>query len=588
MAHFLFQAVLSKMAVQFKQEGMWSEGEMEGSSNGNSHKWDSDVLPASSSMLYYRCTACCECFFLEEEFLDHAKFVHCKVLVCQGHDPDEETEQVMLMKEDSNGMKKQNTRAADIQEDISGSGSRNIATVLPVMSFEGASANIARSFFSATSASQVNFSSDETSTSSSSSDDTSNAINLDEDNDPRCVVTTAADNKVMNMEEEETLAELCEEGISKPVFPVRLVSSDMCDDSLDMNFSRSHAGKNKRKARQPRRAVKTRPALLDDVEMINCNRCGQRLSSRNELANHDCSCVDEKLYSCNMCSKTFKHENSLKMHKTVHSRDKQYRCDVCNVSFKYPGSLQKHFSVCRQIQGMLQKACSSSIDGASENSVSSAHQSTQSSTATGDNSNMGISSEAVLSDVEALEMHNPDCITNIPSCDQCGAIFQSQTEMKTHMAMHIIQKLYQCNICQKEFTNASLLRAHHSMHSMKQYTCNMCSLEFHSQSALSSHQQVCLISVTSTRDKKHKCGICGVEFRQETTLTAHLQTHLETKSHKCDVCGAAFKQHKTLIQHFIIVHKKFTCEQCGSKFDDQAEFETHKKFHNNTSLLSIW
>ncbi|XP_014668410.1 PREDICTED: zinc finger protein 561-like isoform X3 [Priapulus caudatus] len=42
---------------------------------------------ASDTVCYYRCTACCECFFTSAAFIAHAQSVHCKVLVCQGHDP---------------------------------------------------------------------------------------------------------------------------------------------------------------------------------------------------------------------------------------------------------------------------------------------------------------------------------------------------------------------------------------------------------------------------------------------------------------------------------------------------------------------
>lgn len=44
---------------------------------------------ASDTVWYYRCTACSECFFTNTEFITHAQNVHCKLLVSQGHDPDD-------------------------------------------------------------------------------------------------------------------------------------------------------------------------------------------------------------------------------------------------------------------------------------------------------------------------------------------------------------------------------------------------------------------------------------------------------------------------------------------------------------------
>ncbi|XP_014674171.1 PREDICTED: uncharacterized protein LOC106814375 [Priapulus caudatus] len=40
----------------------------------------------TTSTTYYRCLACGECFFTESSFARHSRTVHCKVLVCRGHD----------------------------------------------------------------------------------------------------------------------------------------------------------------------------------------------------------------------------------------------------------------------------------------------------------------------------------------------------------------------------------------------------------------------------------------------------------------------------------------------------------------------
>ncbi|XP_014663615.1 PREDICTED: uncharacterized protein LOC106806257 [Priapulus caudatus] len=41
--------------------------------------------PIGGSSVYYRCTACWECFFTVNDFSVHAQTAHCKLLICEGH-----------------------------------------------------------------------------------------------------------------------------------------------------------------------------------------------------------------------------------------------------------------------------------------------------------------------------------------------------------------------------------------------------------------------------------------------------------------------------------------------------------------------
>ncbi|XP_014663621.1 PREDICTED: uncharacterized protein LOC106806258 [Priapulus caudatus] len=50
--------------------------------------------PIGGSSVYYRCTACWECFFTVNDFSVHAQTAHCKLLICEGHNsaPDEQNQ----------------------------------------------------------------------------------------------------------------------------------------------------------------------------------------------------------------------------------------------------------------------------------------------------------------------------------------------------------------------------------------------------------------------------------------------------------------------------------------------------------------
>ncbi|KAF7237480.1 Transcription factor E4F1, partial [Varanus komodoensis] len=78
---------------------------------------------------------------------------------------------------------------------------------------------------------------------------------------------------------------------------------------------------------------------------------------------------------------------------------------------------------------------------------------------------------------------------------------------------------YVCELCQKTFKTASILKAHMITHSSrKDYECNLCGTSFRTKGSLIRHHR------RHTDERPYKCKKCGKSFRESGALTRHLKS----------------------------------------------------------------
>ena len=115
-------------------------------------------------------------------------------------------------------------------------------------------------------------------------------------------------------------------------------------------------------------------------------------------------------------------------------------------------------------------------------------------------------------------------------CEICDKLFSQTGSLKKHRRIHSGEKPFKCEICEKAFAQQSNLRLHKRVHSgEKPFECKICSEAFAQISNLRRHVQI------HTREKKHyvfseKCLECGkiLSSNKKTTLKSNLYQHMRT------------------------------------------------------------
>eukprot|EP00092_Neocalanus_flemingeri_P018759 GFUD01020316.1.p1 GENE.GFUD01020316.1~~GFUD01020316.1.p1 ORF type:complete len:718 (+),score=114.67 GFUD01020316.1:39-2192(+) len=141
-------------------------------------------------------------------------------------------------------------------------------------------------------------------------------------------------------------------------------------------------------------------------------------------------------------------------------------------------------------------------------------------------------------------------------CDTCGKVYTQSAGLRVHVSIvHLKEKNFQCDVCQKCFGRADSLKKHIRSHTNERsYICEFCSLAFNQSSHLIKHRK-----------------------------TKHLDVNRESHRHVCDICSGRFYSKGELEKHVKITHegiKDFVCLICRHKFGGRAMCRRHvKKVH---------
>ena len=168
-------------------------------------------------------------------------------------------------------------------------------------------------------------------------------------------------------------------------------------------------------------------------------------------------------------------------------------------------------------------------------------------------------------------------IENSVECRICGKSFANGFELELHFTTSHektvfdskpdIQKLYQCDYCERICSNANNLRKHVDLlHSdkeevQKQIQCDVCGLTFKNEYNRKSHTNF----VHRGNDKKIKCGQCSKLF-EKNNLKIHI-ARVHDKSNakfRCDICDTLFQDKCSLEKHKQLKHelRKEQCDIC--------------------------
>ena len=89
-----------------------------------------------------------------------------------------------------------------------------------------------------------------------------------------------------------------------------------------------------------------------------------------------------------------------------------------------------------------------------------------------------------------------------------------------------------------------------------------------------------------TGKKDFQCEVCEKKFSQKGTLQCHMLTHTKVKAHECDICKNKFSMRSNLVQHFRIHlgEQPYGCAKCEKWFTQTGSRDSHiRALHKDLS-----
>lgn len=165
------------------------------------------------------------------------------------------------------------------------------------------------------------------------------------------------------------------------------------------------------------------------------------------------------------------------------------------------------------------------------------------------------------------------------SCEKCHSQFLSEKSFNLHVERNDCIGEFKCLFCEKIFPTKLRLSTHTLIHTrskddQKMFSCDICNKEFIKLASVKQHKKRIHDDV-----KGSLCPICGISLFDRTSLKTHMKTHSSERPFQCDVCDASFRHKFDVIVHSRLHtgERPYNCKFCGQTFIANTNMTKHLK-----------
>lgn len=170
-------------------------------------------------------------------------------------------------------------------------------------------------------------------------------------------------------------------------------------------------------------------------------------------------------------------------------------------------------------------------------------------------------------------LKEPNGLLSCPRCDYKGI---NIVRLRRHFTLHT-GKAYQCNVCDKSYTEEYKLKEHIQVKHEKSihFKCQICDREFTSKGGLKYHTRT-----IHKKDFAYWCEGCCKGFNYLQFYQAHMNKHNGPAQYKCNTCNKEFTYLATLSMHRKSCvgsgqMNSLACEMCGETFSHENDLKEH-------------
>ncbi|XP_059820974.1 zinc finger protein 827 isoform X3 [Hypanus sabinus] len=274
----------------------------------------------------------------------------------------------------------------------------------------------------------------------------------------------------------------------------------------------------------------------------------------------------EQVFPCKVCGKVFGRQQTLSRHLSLHTDDK-----VQTPSCHSPSSESKAATTFSS-----SSSSSSSLSSSSALCDSVIEPETPHSDVTTEEQSSSFNPAVLLtgSSTSGSEEKNDKGF----ECIFCNFVCKTKMMYERHLQIHLITRMYECDICHKFLKTSEQLLEHKKCHNVSTggLKCPFCVYATNRPSAMECH-------LRTHYKMEFKCRICQVVKANQLELEIHIREHRLGNHYKCDQCGYLSKTANKLIEH-VRVHtgeRPFHCDQCSYSCKRKDNLNLHKKLKHS-------